>query len=115
MFKREIDRSNTDKIVFFCELVDTAVNKSASQVILNKRGDTGDTPTIPESSAALEMLLRQTVEVVEGPTGLDKQRKFDIKLKCAKKRSEFKDDYSVTYSIWKKYLTFYTNILRMAY
>jgi hypothetical protein len=52
---------------------------------------------------------------VEGPTRLDKPRKFDIKQKCVKKRSAFKDGYCVTYSIWKTYLTFYTNILRMTY
>jgi hypothetical protein len=75
-------------------------------VILNKRGDNRDIPTIHESSAALGMIFRQTVEVVEGPTGLDKQHKFDIK-KC----SAFKDDYSITYSIWKTYLTLNTKIL----
>jgi hypothetical protein len=68
-------------------------------VILNKRGDDADTPNIHESSAALRMKFRQTVEVVEGPTGLDKQRKFDIKQKYAKKRSACRDAYSVTYSI----------------
>jgi hypothetical protein len=67
------------------------------------------------NNAALGMIFRQTVEVVEGPTGLDKQRKFDINQKCAKKRSAFQDGYFFTYSIWKTYLTFYTNILCMAF
>jgi hypothetical protein len=74
MLKGEIDRSNKDEIEKIGELVDTTINKSASQVVLNKRGDDGDTSTIHDSSGALGMILRQTVEVVEGPTGLDKQR-----------------------------------------
>jgi hypothetical protein len=32
-----------------------------------------------------------------------------------KQRSIFKDGYSVTYAIWKTYLAFYTNLLRLAY
>jgi hypothetical protein len=38
--------------------VDTVINKSVSQVILNKRGEDEDTPTIHESSAALGIIFR---------------------------------------------------------
>jgi hypothetical protein len=47
-------------------------------MILNKRGDDRDALTIHESSAALEMIFCQTVEVVKDLTGLDKQHKFDF-------------------------------------
>jgi hypothetical protein len=59
ILKGEIDRSNKDEIEKFGALENTAINKSASQVMLNKRGDDGDTPTIHESSAALGMIFRQ--------------------------------------------------------
>jgi hypothetical protein len=64
MLTKEIDRSNQEEIENIGALVDTAIIKSSSQVILSKRGDDGDTPTIHESSAALGMICFQAVEVV---------------------------------------------------
>ena len=82
--------------------------------MLDKKDD-GDSPTWHQSSAALGMIFRTSTEMVEGPGGLGKQQNFDVKQKCVKQRSIFKDGYSVTYAIWKAYLAFYTNLLRLAY
>ena len=113
LIRTEIDPNNEDLVPIFSEKVHRALMKQIPKRFkkLNKDKSTAISPD--DSGRLVGAAMRITAQVAEEVT--DAKKKNKQMQRTSKKRSSCKNGFSVNFLILKAYLTFYHNLIRLAF